>query len=567
MAAPTLSVLKIRSGTPQVFPLLTGTTLGAQDGSDFGAAEGGVATLYRTGNRIIEAFGKRFAQVHDDIYERDEGGAGTWGSVHSRTGGVGGSGDGASQSGIHLLHPGGVPTLASFYFNAGTGQIWLTTSTDGVSWSDLNLGVGTGGGHYSGHSIAFRDSLFWFHITTGIEIIERNLSTNITTTYNLSQMTSGSRLAAFAIVDNELYLCCTALMASPTDLFTVLRLFGGSWQTIATLPSIQIGNTGAQNGGCCGWADGSDLIVFAGGENISGGADGDSFFRITDPAGTATVTDISSSLLTAGNSGDIYLKGGGSGVMTATWDVIVDNNTTPGQAPGIYLWRYPGPGQAGTRTAWTYNYRQISHGAVTGTFSVNEIVTGTTSGATAKIAAVNGGSLSLTNVDETGGAFQSGEPLTTTGGSATSSSVLTEQPFTADGLSIGAEFALPHTVDGIGNRIPTKPAARAEIGDASNPPEETAAGTKYYFRVYGTGAVGVITIYLSTDEEAPDAIATLTGSVVIESGSPATTPTRSGNTITNVTPDSGVALYSFVHDVTADGLVVGDTFGLTPKIV
>lgn len=567
MVAPTILVVKNRSGTPQIFPLLLGTVLGTQDGSDFGAVETGVNNNYRTGNRIIEAFGKRFVSAKHNIYERDEGGSGVWGSVHARSGNVGGNSDGSAQSGLHLLHPNGVPTITSLYFNGGSGIVFLTTSTDGVSWSDTSLGVGSGSTPFSGHSIAFRDSIFWLHQPAGnaFQVVEHRLTTNTTTTYSI--LGNSHRGAAFAIVNNELYLHGFTSNNNVLNDWLIFRFTGISWVTVTSLTGFKRKGTSGQICGSCCWADGDDLIIFAGGETAPGAVDGDTFYRITDPAGSPTVTDVTTLYLTSGNGADIFAPGGGSAVEFATWDVLIDNDTNPGQAPAIYLWRYGGSGQAGTRTAWTFNYRQITHGTVTGTFSVNEIVTGTTSGATAKIAAVGSGFLSLTNVDESGGVFQSGEPLTTLGGSATSSSLLIEQPFTSDGTSISAIFALPHTVDGIGIRIPTKPAARAEIGDTANPPEETAAGTKYFFRVYGTGSIGVITIYISGDEEAPDTVATLTGSVVVESGSPATTPVRSGNTITNVTPDDGVALYSFVHDVATDGLSVGDTFGLMPKIV
>jgi hypothetical protein len=45
------------------------------------------------------------------------------------------------------------------------------------------------------------------------------------------------------------------------------------------------------------------------------------------------------------------------------------------------------------------------------------------------------------------------------------------------------------------------------------------------------------------------------------SGSPATTPTiADGATITNVTPDGGVALYKFEHDANADNIGEGQGY-------
>jgi len=109
--------------------------------------------------------------------------------------------------------------------------------------------------------------------------------------------------------------------------------------------------------------------------------------------------------------------------------------------------------------------------------------------------------------------------------------------------------------------------ARAELGDTANTPEEVVGGTKHYFRVYGAGGPVVMTLYYSQSEEAPDKIATLVGAVTVESGSPSTTPSRSGNTIINLTADGGTALYSFVHDATTDGLGEGATFTLMPDVV
>jgi hypothetical protein len=144
--------------------------------------------------------------------------------------------------------------------------------------------------------------------------------------------------------------------------------------------------------------------------------------------------------------------------------------------------------------------------------------------------------------------------------------VAAEMEAVAGLAGISDDFAMPYVTSGGGNRG-TAGAPRAELGDVSNPAAATAAGTKWFFRVYGTGGPSVMTVYYNADEEAPDSIATLTGSVVVESGSPATTPTRSGNTIINLTADAGATLYSFVHDTGADGLGVGVPHTLMPNVV
>lgn len=124
----------------------------------------------------------------------------------------------------------------------------------------------------------------------------------------------------------------------------------------------------------------------------------------------------------------------------------------------------------------------------------------------------------------------------------------------------GDNFARVVTTRGGGNFF-VGGGARAEIDDGANPPTEVPGGTKWYFRVYGTGT-GTIRAYYNTSELAPNTLCTLTGAVTVESGSPATTPSRSGNTIINVTGDDGATLYSFIHAATNDGISPGDTFTL-----
>jgi hypothetical protein len=131
----------------------------------------------------------------------------------------------------------------------------------------------------------------------------------------------------------------------------------------------------------------------------------------------------------------------------------------------------------------------------------------------------------------------------------------------------GDNFVRFYSTRGGGNYFVGGGAPRAELGDSSNPPVEVDGGTKWFFRVYGTGGPAVMTLYYNNEELSPDSIATLTGSVTVESGTPSTTPSRSGNTITNLTADDGATLYSFIHDASADGLGEGETYTLMPDIV
>jgi hypothetical protein len=122
---------------------------------------------------------------------------------------------------------------------------------------------------------------------------------------------------------------------------------------------------------------------------------------------------------------------------------------------------------------------------------------------------------------------------------------------------ISDDFALPYNTVGGGERNPR--IAAVEIGDISNAPSETVGGTRFYFRGRGSAPVGIITFYGNDDEITPTIVVPIvSGSLVVESGSPPTTPTISGNTIINFTPDNGVVLYSVILDVGAAGVDIGE---------
>ena len=91
--------------------------------------------------------------------------------------------------------------------------------------------------------------------------------------------------------------------------------------------------------------------------------------------------------------------------------------------------------------------------------------------------------------------------------------------------------------------------------------EEAGGIIKQEFRVWGTGPVINVKVYFSPDEIAPSTEATLSA-VAVESGSPATTPTLSSNTINNITPDDGATLYSFRWTATTNGIGEGQGYTL-----
>ena len=95
------------------------------------------------------------------------------------------------------------------------------------------------------------------------------------------------------------------------------------------------------------------------------------------------------------------------------------------------------------------------------------------------------------------------------------------------------------------------------MGDTSNPPEEVAGGTKFFFRGAGSSAAGVVTFRGTDTEGTPTTVVPIVN-VVVESGSPPTTPTVSSDTLINFTPDNGTTLYSVILDVAFTGVNIGE---------
>jgi hypothetical protein len=120
---------------------------------------------------------------------------------------------------------------------------------------------------------------------------------------------------------------------------------------------------------------------------------------------------------------------------------------------------------------------------------------------------------------------------------------------------ISSDFALPTNSVGGGHRLPR--VAGIEIGDTANPPEEAAGGTKFFFRGVGSSAAGVVTFRGTDTEGTPSTVIPIVN-VVVESGSPPTTPTVSSNTLINFTPDNGATLYSAILNVAAAGVDIGE---------
>ena len=550
---PTLSVVRYKgSGNVTVHKLLNGTTLDpTQDGSDvlIGTLETPAAGFTDNhANRLIEAFGKRFLLHGHRVYERDSGGVGNWGEVTS----LAQSDTSVDHSGLHLLHPAGVPTLAFLAgssISTGTDMaVFLTT--DGTSWSIIDTNILSNNTTGQGMSVVYRDSIAWYdYDQTGFEISMYDFSLGIGNKLDLpGAANNSSGGGALHVHQNQLF----AITEGPSNTGTLWRLDGTIFTLTAVLP---VAGGAAAGQGYTMFSDGNDIITM--------------MPDISTPPMVARVSDVlqagSPSVINISSNYTSLLPGNGSYVAY----VSKDPSPLTGDQ-GIYFWHRDGDFNTGSFDLFQFNFRRITHGSVTsGPFQINEVVTQSVTGAFGTVTNVGAGFLELTDVDETT-PFDNTNTLTggTSGATASSTSSLVEQSPTSLGSGISAvNFGLPHSKDGGLDRIPTATSVRPALDGL--PVEITGSKTKLFFRVYGTGTPTIsLELFASPNSEAPDTLVTLVGgTLIVESGAPATTPTISGNQITNITADSGVSLYSFQADLTAVGISSGQAYTLLLDIV
>lgn len=479
------------SGTVQVFPLLNGITLDAQDGSDVGNASPpaleaiSATTMNNQGNRACEAFGKRYVLHGFRVYEKDEGGAGLWDEVT----GLALSPTSPQHSGLHVLYPAGVETLA--FLCEITNNLHAVHTTDGVNWTDTDTGLVINALTSHSGSIVFRDAIFW-RVTGSVAANRvKSYDFNLGAVSSFAPTGSGNGAntnGAFCIHQGELFF----VEEQQTDP-KLFRLDGSVFTFVIepqTLGSLNIASVMGM------FSDGFDIILM-GGTAAAGVIEA---FRLSDVllGGSPSSTTITSPVL----------NNFPASAITGFFPSIASHPDPSTAEQRAYIQYRQGNNNTGSFDPFLFLYRRITTGTHTGSYVLGETVTGGTSGATG-IATdiVIDTSLSLTDVV---GTFQNGETLTGDGGAtSTSSSTLDEQAATAQGAGISAvNFGILVTTQGGLERIPTKGTSRLAF---SGPASEIAGARRRTMVVYGTGADVDAALFFHAGSEAPDKRGTIVG--------------------------------------------------------
>ena len=547
---PTLAAVRHKgSGNVQVHDLVGGISIPTQDGMDVlvGTLEAPHATnTYNHANRVAEFKGKRFLLHGHRIYERDNGGAGTWGVIASTSGFDQTS---EAHSGLHVLYPNGVPTLAYIVGETPATNSFtvyrIVKSTDGVTFTSVTVARSLSANKEVGASVVYKNSIFWFSQGGGVgrpNVFSYDFVT-ATPTQHVIAAILGDYISPLLVHKSNLYLTARQ---NGSHLQALVRWDGSVWTIMASVA----GTFGPREGqGAALFSDGWDIISIWG-NDIANSKKAVRFANV----GIASIvqTDITATVLSGVTSTDH--------VRFSTFTCLDPD------PPAIttYFWWNAGTMSYNTDT-WAcrrYNYRRISHGAVTGAFIAHEYVEQAVTGARGRIMETDGATyVELTDVT---GAFDAVNVITgdDSGAQAAASSLLVERSSTSIGSSVSAvNFGLPQTSEAGPERITAYPAARVE---PTGIPSEVPGGlTRWTFRCYGTGAALSFRVYIDIDGVAsPDTLVQISA-VAVASGAPATVPSVSGgNQIDNLTPDDGVATYTVDLDIDALGISPGGGYTL-----
>jgi hypothetical protein len=587
---PTLNDLHYKgAGTVQVFPLLPTQINDAQDGADVGTG-GGTAGLEtpptnnRPGPRVVDFVDDRFCltgasgAANAGCFRRSQGGAGQWG----RAAGGGQTISHGSVSGLHVFHPNsGTPVIGYLQRSGGAelNQLRYFYSLDGVSdpgggaWGAASVGVlveansGSNPTSY-GHSIIYRDSIVWCHArfsgaggTGQITIWDPALSTMTRLDApNMSGTVTGGGQMALAVHNNKLYVA--GWRTGGTANANLWRMDSGALIDIyGPDPNIRIAFNTTQPELFTDQSNGELMWIANGIDQPAGAVAGLRLYEVQTPEGTPAIVDRTGPVFQP-----LIITHGGVSGGSGNFEVGETLTSTSGGS--------------GTIASVPSGTQVVLNQGFTGAFNDTDTLTQTTgSGGTATQSGASVAGPAAKYL--AGGAVASADRHwqvfvdTETNPLAPATYLWTWLPggnrelwlytdnntgliLQAAGAGISDDFVVPRNTNGDGIYSPRT--AAVEIGDDANPPVEEPGGTRVYFRGRGSVAAGTVTFYGTDDEDvARTVVPIIGGTFQIEGGgSPPTTPTISGNTLINFTPDNGATLYSVRLDVDAAGVDIGE---------
>jgi hypothetical protein len=447
-------VIKVNgAGNVQVYPLLAGTALGGQDGNDVGTGGPALATLEANADlgdfphsRVVEFLNDRYALMGNigttvsGCYKKNHPTPDDWGQVAAMSANI--TSSRVALTGLHVLHPGGVPTLAWLYTEFFS-ELRLKRTTDGITgaaWvggGNILVETSSGAPNSYGQSIVYKDSIVQVHarFTTGGagagQVTQYDLSLATLTRYDATDVTLDLPASALALHVHDGVLFLFGFRVT-NEKAIILKLSGGSFgivyedasQGINGVPSASVGHSAMFTDTATG-----DLVT------VMSEGTGSKVVSLADATGAATPTDRSSTVMGATEGADKYLPGGGAADDDRRWSVFVDTETLPG-TPRTFLTTWiPG----GSTETWEWK----------GLAAEMELV-----GAGAGVA--------------------------------------------------GDDIALPYNTVGGGERSPST--SHVTIGDEDNPPAEVSGGTQIFFRGSGSDTAKTLTFRGVDDQGAPSTI-------------------------------------------------------------
>ena len=581
------SLLIMRKSTPIQVYIQSPTLTRTQDGSDLPSAgsnddpwpsDAGRRGNSRVVNRVAEAFGKRYCVYQNTVRERDQGGDGNWGIVHTFAGTLLNN----VHSGLAVCNDNGQEIIACFYWESpAPGPINVVFSRDGNTWEEDTLG--TTNLNDIGRVFSWRNTVYW-HANSGAgggstlpagKLLAYNLTegTSFVAT-NITGSPDNSLSSEVIIHKNNLFI-----MGNDANIWYLLRLTGTSWTEVWRSTTRHTGGWGITMGPAM-WEDPStgDLcFMFQTNSDYSGNPlanqngfevrqiiDADTASGLTDPSlpggSNANVVDLSPTVVPTA------LAKGNLASGPDTLHTFVNNVDSPGSTE---VWIIHNDGTADTGASHTW-YRWVGISTVMTTFAaatttaVDWVPVNTNGGGGERVPAAPAGrpsfdgGVELQHGTVTSGPFVVGDVITGPSGTAR---VRTVYSSSLDVEITSGEFLDTESISG-GTSGASATLTSDQI-DLYTPTEIAGGSTKHYFRVNGSGTAIGLRIRISLEEGPPTTVATLIASTVtVEVGTPATVPTNTSSLISNVTPDGGSTIYSVELDTSGMGLSAGEGYAL-----